>query len=251
MKAMVRGRGGVVRRTRSGRSTPPAYGSGAANPVSRPRTRSSHPWSLDRRHPWRLTVRRNTPPLPPVVASPPFNGRAANFEQTEVLCVVVIDGRAACANVAVSIDVPNADDGALTDPVGRCLAMTNPGGSGGVSRRTRSSHPWSLDRRHPWRLTVRRNTPPLPPVVASPPFNGRAAHFEQTDSLRVGSSIGRHVCRTPPSRWRPERSRSFRIHVERRRFGAPDREAPWMAPIERPGMARACPAHRTAVARPI
>ena len=36
-------------------------------------------------------------------------------------------------------------------------------------RRTRSSHPWALTTRHPWRVTVRRNTPPPPPDGACPP----------------------------------------------------------------------------------
>jgi hypothetical protein len=31
-------------------------------------------------------------------------------------------------------------------------------------RRTRSSHPWSLVTRHPWRVTVRRIDHPFPPL---------------------------------------------------------------------------------------
>ena len=57
------------------------------------------------------------------------------------------------------------------------------GGSGGGLRRTRSSHPWSLLMRHPWRMKVRRNQPPLPPDVACPPFIRRAA-----SNLRAPSS---------------------------------------------------------------
>ena len=45
----------------------------------------------------------------------------------------------------------------------------NHGGGGGVLRRTRSSHPWALSTRHPWRVTVRCNTPTPPPEVACPP----------------------------------------------------------------------------------
>ena len=41
------------------------------------------------------------------------------------------------------------------------------GGGGGLLRRTRSSHPWALPFRHPWRKRVRNKPPPPPDVCVS------------------------------------------------------------------------------------
>ena len=56
----------------------------------------------------------------------------------------------------------------------------NRGGCGGGLRRTRSSHPWTLASRHPWRETVRRNPPPQPPEVVCPPCIGTISQWRMT-----------------------------------------------------------------------
>ncbi len=55
--------------------------------------------------------------------------------------------------------------GAVHDGV-RAMGASNHGGCGVVLVRTRSSHPWALGRRHPWRRMVLTNTTPHPPLTS-------------------------------------------------------------------------------------
>ena len=138
--------------------------------------------------------------------------------------------------------------------VGRLwMRCANRGGGGGVLRRTRSSHPWSLSTRHPWRVTsgvTRRHRRLMSRVHRA---LKRAAHFTRTDSFSAVSWMGCpsavHSSSTLPSRRRSPNEVARSSSFGWRRFGASDHHAPWMARGERPWMARACPPHRTSVTR--
>ena len=66
----------------------------------------------------------------------------------------------------------------------------NHGGGNGMLRRTRSSRPWSLPTRHPWRVRVRRNIPLPPPDVVCPPNIKSFCPVRRTDSLSVVTWMG-------------------------------------------------------------
>jgi len=119
-------------------------------------------------------------------------------------------------------------------------------GDGCSVRRTRSSHPWALTTRHPWRVMVRRAEPP-------PPERTRPCDFVRgATSRRQCSADGQPIQVTTPNASvpakRPARFDPRWIRAIRRRWRrvAPDRHAPWMARGERPGTARASPAQHTA-----
>jgi len=118
-----------------------------------------------------------------------------------------------------------------------------------VLRRTRSSHPWALTTRHPWRVTVRRNTPPPPPDVEFPPFIEKHCPLRGNRCIEHCHWNGLSIRSACPSRRRSPNEVARSSSFGWRRFGAPDHHAPWMARGERPWMARACPAHRTSVTR--
>ena len=125
-------------------------------------------------------------------------------------------------------------------------------------RRTRSSRPWALPLRRPWRKRVRWNTPSPPPAAASASFVGSVACRclpcleDITRNVAVSVCIRQCLARAIVFRC-PRTQRSGAVESlfgESRMFGAPDPLAPWMAQGERSGMARACPAHRPSVTRP-
>ena len=115
-------------------------------------------------------------------------------------------------------------------------------------RRTRSSHPWALPTRHPWRVTVRCNTPPPPPDVAYPPCietrcltplvrcaSLRSARCARTDALRVVTWIGCPSAAHSVSTSIPERSGTVEfIRVAEVRCAGPSRamDGAWGAPMD-------------------
>ena len=66
-------------------------------------------------------------------------------------------------------DTRFAETSVMPDSVRRTCLEIDRSSDGGSVRRTRSSHPWALGRRHPWRLTVRR-TDPAPRLQPGLPF---------------------------------------------------------------------------------
>ena len=81
------------------------------------------------------------------------------------------------------------------DRVASCVAdrersVGGDGRSAGSVRRTRSSHPWALDRRHPWRLTVRRTDPAPRPsterIVSSRMRRTRCERCDATSGTHAG-----------------------------------------------------------------
>ena len=122
----------------------------------------------------------------------------------------------------------------------------NHGGGGGVLRRTRSSRPGRSATRHPWRVTVRHNTPSPPPDVVCPPCiktgcplrgNQRIQALSrgwivQPLNIAVSTSIA-------------ERSRGFEftwvVHV---RCAGPSRAMDGASRAPTDGF-MACPVHRT------
>ena len=113
------------------------------------RTRSSHPWALASRHPWRETVRRNPPSHPPEVACPPCIGTISQWRMTRHRqCLQDIS-----PDVAVSMS---------THQRSRVVAL--PGASGGCRmHRTVTRQGWREASAHGWLERVRRNPPPHPP----------------------------------------------------------------------------------------
>ena len=69
------------------------------------------------------------------------------------------------------------------------------GGGGYVLRRTRSSHPWSLRARHPWRARVLRNTYPPPPRIMSP--STVSGEFERALCARSSHRISQRRYQAP------------------------------------------------------
>ena len=113
-------------------------------------------------------------------------------------------------------------------------------------RRTRSSHPWALTTRHPWRVTVRRNTPPPPPDVEFPPFIEKHCPLRGNRCIEHCHWNGLSIRSACPSRRRSPNEVAPSNSFGWRRFGALDHHAPWMARGERPWMARASPAQHVA-----
>ena len=119
-------------------------------------------------------------------------------------------------------------------------------GGGGSVRRTRSSHPWALPTRHPWRVRVRRTEQP-------PPERTRPCDFvRESTSRRTCRADGQPIPMTTLNASVPaKRASCFAARWTRAirrgwRRVAPDRHAPWMARGERPWMARAGPAQHVA-----
>jgi len=70
------------------------------------------------------------------------------------------------------------------------MLCANYGGGGGVLRRTRSSRPWALSTRHPWRVTsgvTRRHLRLMSRVHRA---SKRAARYAGTDALSVVTWMG-------------------------------------------------------------
>ena len=159
------------------------------------RTRSSHPWALTTRHPWRVTVRRNPPP-PPDGACPPCS-------ETRCLAPLVrcaSERSARCARtdalrVITWMGCPSAEHRRLdVDPRTKSHRRINSGGGGSV-RRTLTRHGWRVGSAHGWLERVRRTEPPSPvhhPKAPREVLNRRATC--KARSIAIDSADTGHGC---------------------------------------------------------
>ena len=177
-------------------------------------TRSSHPWALTTRHPWRVMVRRNTAPPPPDGACPPCIETLCRFAGTGALCVVTWMGCPSAEHCGLDVDPQTKSHGRIHS------------GGGGSVRRTITRHGWRVGSAQGWLERVRRTEPPSP--VHHPQSAHRTSvtvHHPQsahrTSVTRAPSAVGTPNLRRPytirsrHAKFRPGRGQSLSIQLIR------------------------------------